>query len=65
MNNWKPWLKGLAAAGIGGAANSLVVMIADPASFNPTTHGKKLVFVAVISAVVSAALYLKQSPLPE
>ena len=65
MNNWRHWLKGLAAAAIGGAANSVTVLIVDPASFEPATHAKKLVTVAVISGLVSAALYLKQSPLPE
>ncbi len=65
MNNWKHWLKGLTAAAIGGAANSVTVVIVDPISFDPAIHGRKLLMVALISGLISAALYLKQSPLPE
>ena len=62
--NWKTWLKGLASAAIGGAANSITVMAIDPKQFNLTDGLVKLGTVAAISAVVSIAMYLKSSPLP-
>lgn len=62
--DWGMWLKGLIAAAIGGAANAVTVMIVDPVAFNLQDGGKKLAMVALVSAIVSAALYLKQSPLP-
>jgi hypothetical protein len=61
---WQIWLKGLVAAIIGGAANAVTVMIVDPAAFNFSDGGRKLLTFAGVSALISAALYLKQSPLP-
>lgn len=61
---WQTWLKGLFSAIIGGAANSVTVMIVSPMEFNLTEGIGKVGAVAVVSAIVSAALYLKQSPLP-
>ena len=58
------WLKGLASAVIGGAANSITVMIAAPDQFNLAEGWKKLLSVCVVSMIVSAAMYLKISPLP-
>lgn len=58
------WFKGLLSAAIGGAANTVSVMIADPATFN-FTNLRALGAVALTSAIVSAAMYLKQSPLPK
>ena len=62
--NWKLWLKGLISAIIGAVANSITVMIVDPQAFNLTNNVGKLGMVAIVSAIVAAALYLKQSPLP-
>lgn len=62
--DWQLWLKGLIAAVIGGAANAVTVMIVDPAAFNFSDGGHKLLTFAGVSALISAALYLKQSPLP-
>jgi len=62
--NWQLWLKGLISAVIGGAANSIVLMIADPQTFNLAEGLPKLKMVAIVSAIVSAAMYLKQSPIP-
>jgi hypothetical protein len=59
------WGKGLVAAFIGGAANSVSVMIVDPVAFNLNEGVSKVGTVALVSGVVSAALYLKQSPIPE
>lgn len=61
---WQMWLKGLIAAIIGGGANAVTVMIVDPAAFNFGDGGAKLLSFAGVSALISAALYLKQSPLP-
>lgn len=58
------WLKGLLSAIIGGAANSVTVMIVDPMAFNLETGLKKVGTVALVSGILSAAMYLKQSPMP-
>jgi hypothetical protein len=58
------WLKGLLSAVIGGAANAVVLMIADPLTFNLQDGLPKLQTVIIVSAIVSAAMYLKASPLP-
>lgn len=63
--NLKTWAHGLAAAVIGGAANAVTVMIVDPINFNLAGGLVKLGQVALVSAIVSAALYLKQSPIPD
>lgn len=66
MGGWKVWLKGLVAAAVSSASNTIAVLIADPHHFNPSEVGgvRKLGTVVAISAVVGAALYLKQSPVP-
>lgn len=61
---WNKWTKGLISAIIGGAANSVTVMIVDPLAFNMQEGFGKLGMVALVSAIVAAAMYLKQSPLP-
>lgn len=58
------WIKGLISAIIGGAANAVTVMVVDPLAFNLGEGLSKLASVALVSAIVSAAMYLKQSPLP-
>ena len=62
---WKKWLKGLISAVIGGGANAITVAIVDPLTFNLTEGFEKLATVAAVSAIVAAAMYLKQSPLPD
>ena len=62
--NWKKWLKGLISAVIGGAANSITVMIVDPVAFNLQEGAGKLGWVALAGAVIAAAMFLKQSPIP-
>ena len=62
--DWNRWLKGLISAVIGGAANSITVMVVDPIAFNLQEGAGKLGMVALVSAIVAAAMYLKQSPLP-
>lgn len=61
---WLTWLKGLISAVIGGAANSVTTMIVAPDDFNLQNGIGKLGTVAGVSALVSAAMYLKASPLP-
>ncbi len=58
------WLKGLASAVVGGAANSITVMIAAPDQFNLAEGWKNLISVCAVSMIVAAAMYLKASPLP-
>jgi len=60
------WLHGLGAAFIGGAATSLATILVDSEKFNiDTLVGlQHLAVVAVVAGIVSAAGYLKQSPLP-
>ena len=58
------WFKGLIAAFIGGAANAVVLMIVDPATFNIKEGLSKVGTVALVSGIVSAAMYLKKSPVP-
>ncbi len=62
--NWQLWLKGLISAIIGGAANAVTLMILEPATFNFQDGGHRLLNFSLVSALISAALYLKQSPLP-
>ena len=62
--NFSKWIKGLISAAIGGAANAITVMIVDPTTFNFDEGFGKIGMVALVSAIVAAAMYLKQSPLP-
>jgi hypothetical protein len=65
MNTFKKWTKGLFSAVIGAAANGVTVVIAAPESFNLGDGLPKLLSVMAVSAILAAAMYLKQSPLPE
>lgn len=58
------WVKGLISAAIGGAANAVTVMVVDPMAFNLNDGLGKLGSVALVSAIVAVAMYLKQSPVP-
>ncbi|QEE30793.1 hypothetical protein FTW19_24005 [Terriglobus albidus] len=64
--NVRLWLHGLGAAFIGGAATSLATILVDSEKFNiDTLLGlQHLAVVAIVAGIVSAAGYLKQSPLP-
>lgn len=70
--NWGQWLYGLVSGFIGGGAGSLGAgfggMYTDPDHFNPA-KGFRHLFVLMgvtflFSGVITAAAYLKQSPLP-
>ncbi len=62
--NWKPWLHGLGSAFVGGAANSISAMVIDPVDFNLQEGLHKVLSMWAVSGLISAGLYLKQSPLP-
>lgn len=65
MSTWEAWLHGLVAATIQAAAGALAGMVTLPTVFNFTHDG--LLNVAKLMtapAILAAAGYLKQSPLP-
>jgi len=64
MANWKHWLHGLAAATIHGFASGVALIVVDPADFNFGEGLTKLLTVSGMMALLGAASYLKQSPLP-
>jgi|GEM_PF-2704356 hypothetical protein len=64
ITNWRLWLRGLSAAIIGGGANAVTAMVVEPTKFNFVEGWPSLWHFTVVSMVVSAALYLKQSPVP-
>jgi hypothetical protein len=57
-------MRGIAAAGIGGAATSVSMIAIDPQQFNLGEGLPMLGKVALVSAIVNVAMYLKQSPVP-
>lgn len=64
LKDVRVWLRGLIAAVIGGAANAVMTVIVAPETFNFQEGIGKLGAVTGASALVSAAMYLKQSPVP-
>jgi hypothetical protein len=64
-NNIRLWIRGLIAAVIAGASNAVTVMVVDPLQFNLDGGLGKVGKVALVSALVGAALYLKQHPVPD
>jgi len=64
--NWQLWAKGLGAAVIGGSASALAAALSAPDVFTATEQGAvRLLKVGLVAAVLNAAAYLKQSPLPD
>jgi UDP-N-acetylmuramyl pentapeptide phosphotransferase/UDP-N-acetylglucosamine-1-phosphate transferase len=61
---WHNWIKGLISAAIGGAANAITATIVAPEAFNFQAGLNKLLTMIAAGALLSAAMYLKQSPLP-
>lgn len=59
------WIEGLVAALIGGGANAITVIVVDPLAFNLGEGLPKLLQVVAVGAIVAAAAYLKQSPIPK
>ena len=64
MKSIRNWIHGLVAAVVSGAANSITVAVVDPETFNIETGLDKMLTVAAVAAIMGAAAYLKQSPLP-
>jgi len=62
--NWKPWLHGLGSAFIGGGASAISAMVIAPAQFNLGDGFENMMRLWAVNGITSAALYLKQSPLP-
>lgn len=63
--NFRLWGRGLVAAIIGAVGNGIVVVIVDPTTFNLFQGGAtNLGKVALVSAILSAGLYLKEHPDP-
>jgi hypothetical protein len=62
MGNFSKWVKGLAAAAIGGAINGLAVTVVDPEHFLSAAGWKQLAAIAAVGGLSHAAAYLKQSP---
>lgn len=62
---FRRWSRGLLGAAINSAATAVSVVIVDPTDFNVGGGLVKLLSVMGASALVGAALYLKQHPLPE
>lgn len=58
------WVRGLVAAAVAAGSNAITVMIVEPAHFNMADGLDKVGKVALVSAIVGAALYLKEHPLP-
>lgn len=63
--DWRNWLRGLLGGAIGGGANAITLCVADPQNYNIYEGFTKLWHVTVFSALVSAALFLKNHPLPD
>lgn len=61
------WLRGLAAAAVGGAANSAAAMFVDSQKFNLRSFEglQSIGWLALSGAIIGAVLYLKQSPIPK
>ena len=64
ITNWRTFFRGFVGAVVGGGANAVTVMVVKPEAFNLTTGWSDLWHFTAISAIVSAALYLKQNPVP-
>src|ERR1700758_4126869 len=66
MLSWKVWMKGIAAALIGGGASAVAAAVTAPGIVSGT-RGSWMVLLrmSAVAAVLNAAAYLKKSPLPE
>jgi len=65
MLSWKIWVKGIVAAVIGGSASAIAAAVTEPGIANGTRASwVALLRMSAVAAVLNAAAYLKQSPLP-
>ena len=58
------WLRGLVGAFIQAAATSISTTIVAPESFNFGDQISNLAWVALVTGIVGAALFLQRRPLP-
>jgi hypothetical protein len=65
LHSIETWVYGLFSALIGGAATAVSMIVVDPMTYNLHDGWRKLIEVALVSGIMSAAFYLKQSPLPK
>lgn len=65
LKNPSVWIHGLISALIGGAATSISTIVVAPEQFNLAGGLANVGKVALVSGIVAAAMYLKQSPLPQ
>lgn len=63
--DWRNWVKGLLTAIISGSANAVTLIVVDPLNFNLQEGLPKLSSIIAVNSIISVALYLKQSPLPQ
>lgn len=64
MLKWENWFYGLISAVIGSVATSAAMMFTDPKTFNFDTGWRALWHLCIATGILSAAMFLKQSPLP-
>ena len=64
ITNWRVWWRGLQGAFIGGLGNGITLIAIKPEDFNFTNGWTSLWQFSLISAIISAGLYLKQNPVP-
>lgn len=57
----RQWLRGLVGAAINSGATAVTLLVIDPVDFSDWT---RLLKAMAVMALVGAALYLKQHPLP-
>ncbi len=63
--DWRTWVRGVVGGAIGGGANAITNVLVRPDVFNLEAGWTDLWHSAAISALVGAALYLKNHPTPE
>lgn len=64
ITNWRVWRRGLMGAFVGGLGNGITVIALKPEDFNFAEGWTSLWQFSLISAIISAGLYLKQAPVP-
>lgn len=61
--NWRKVGRGVVGAAINSIANSIVLIVIDPTTFNLFQGGAtKLAQAAIVSGLLGAALWIKQHP---
>lgn len=60
----RKWLRGVVATTINGFASGVVLIVADPATFN-LDNPRKLLLTSAVFALFGLANYLKEHPIPD